>query len=592
MGHDGAGRPLRVGLLLDSYVQPQWVRSALERLQRETSSRIVAVALNQPDASPGTPRATSRVGRWVANRHALLRAAHARLDAWKFPVSNSPFLPVDIAPLLDSATTVPVRPRRTQYSDYFPDDALAMLRACDLDVAIRLGFRILRGEALQIARFGVWSYHHGDKDLKRGGPPAFWEVFEQEPTTGAMLQVLSEQLDDGRILAQGWVRTDRFSTGRNAAQLYWMAEPFLARAIAAQERATAAALSAEPTVQPTIESTTDATNDATTDATMQPPTSSPAAASTYSRRLYRPARNAELYRPLAGLASRYVARHLAHTVREEQWFLAYDAGPPGQADAAVHLAPYRYKTMEPPPGFSWADPFPYERGAQRILFLEEYRHGDGRGRILAAEIGANGAPGTPSPVLDLPYHLAYPFAFSYKGEEFLIPECGTRNAVEVWRARSFPGDWTLEHSMLEGAPWVDATLFTLDGQWILQAGLDTSAKGHWDELYVFFSDSPFGPWRPHRRNPVVVDVRSARPAGRVFRIGERLFRPAQDGSNSYGSSLRIQEITALTEQRYAEHTVAHLVPAWAPRLVGTHTFNRIPGFTIIDARREARRRRA
>ena len=36
----------------------------------------------------------------------------------------------------------------------------------------------LRGE---IARHGVWSYHHGDNRFYRGGPPGFWEVMEDQP---------------------------------------------------------------------------------------------------------------------------------------------------------------------------------------------------------------------------------------------------------------------------------------------------------------------------------------------------------------------------------------------------------------------------
>lgn len=573
MGNDGAARPLRIGLLLDGYTQPQWVRAALERVQRETGACIVAAAVNTPPPPPAT--SPSRLRRWIVNRRELLLGAQRRVDAWKFPVRNSPFVPVDIQPLVASATIVPVNPRRTKFSDYFPDDALAALRACDLDIAIRLGFRILRGAVLDLPRYGVWSYHHGDKETNRGGPPAFWEVIEAQPTTGAILQVLSEKLDDGRVLAQGWVRTDRFSTGRNAAQLYWMAEPFLARAVAAleAERAAPGAPGAPDAAEP-------------------PASRAPQPPSSYSRRLYRPPSNGELYAPLAGLARRYVARHAQYARAEEQWYLAYDADRTIADSSGVHLAPYRFRTFEPPAGSSWADPFPVAVNGQRVLFFEEYRHSDLRGRILVSELADDGTPGPPVPALDLAYHLAYPFPFAHEGEQFLMPECGTRNAIEVWRARRFPGDWTLEHSMLEGAPWVDATLHRLDGRWVLFAGLDTSARGDWDELHIFFGDSPFGPWRPHRRNPVVVDVRSARPAGRLIASAGRLYRPAQDGYRSYGSALRIQEITRLTEHDYEERTVTQLHPEWLPRLVGTHTYNRIPGFAIIDVRRLVPRHRA
>lgn len=561
-------RPLRIALLMDGHEQPRWVRAALERMLASGHARIVAVAINQgTPPPPEAPPPSSRLARWVRHRHTLLYAAYRRIDRWKFPVANSPYEPTDVSDLVAGAAVIPVTPRATAFSDYFPDDVVQHLRACDLDVAVRLGFRILRGDALRIARHGVWSYHHGDHETKRGGPPAFWEVMEREPTTGAMLQVLSEELDGGRILVRGWLRTHPFSAAGNAAQLCWMAEPFLARAV--EQLATLGA-GGEGTAA-----------------------SAPREVAAYSQRLYRAPRGGELLRPLARLSGRYAAQHLGHAREREQWYLAYSRSTASVSQGSgPSFAPFRFTSLVPPDGWSWADPFPARVGGRDFLLFEEFNFTDRKGRILAAEFDEHGQPGRPEIVLDLPYHLSYPFHFSHAGDEFLMPECGTQDAVEVWRARRFPHDWTLEHTMLEGAPWVDATLLPWNGRWVLFAGIDTSARGSWDELHLFFGDTPFGPWRPHRRNPVVVDVRSARPAGRPFEVGGRLVRPAQDGTHSYGYALRFQEIVRLDERDYEERTVAQIHPAWAPGLVGTHTFNHIPGFTVLDVRRRVSRRQA
>ena len=69
---------------------------------------------------------------------------------------------VGLEDLLEGCPVVDVKPRRTKHSDYFEDEDLRVIRSHDLDVALRFGFRILRGGALEIARHGVWSYHHGD----------------------------------------------------------------------------------------------------------------------------------------------------------------------------------------------------------------------------------------------------------------------------------------------------------------------------------------------------------------------------------------------------------------------------------------------
>ncbi len=36
--------------------------------------------------------------------------------------------------------------------------------------------------------------------MSRGGPAGFWEVMNDQPTTGSMLQVLNEELDNGRVI--------------------------------------------------------------------------------------------------------------------------------------------------------------------------------------------------------------------------------------------------------------------------------------------------------------------------------------------------------------------------------------------------------
>ena len=77
------------------------------------------------------------------------------------------------------------------------------------DVLIRLGFRILRGKILNISKYGVWSYHHGDNNTNRGGPAGVWEVLEKNHETGVVLQILNEDLDGGFKLYESFSATDK-----------------------------------------------------------------------------------------------------------------------------------------------------------------------------------------------------------------------------------------------------------------------------------------------------------------------------------------------------------------------------------------------
>ena len=188
-------------------------------------------------------------------------------------------------------------------------------------------------------------------------------------------------------------------------------------------------------------------------------------------------------------------------------------------------------------------------------------------------------------MLDRPYHLSYPFVFSWRGSEFLLPETADVGRVELYRAVRFPFEWTLESMPMEGVPLADCTLAEIDGRWWMFANSAVPGGSFWDELYLFHSTSPLGPWTPHRRNPVVSDVRAARPAGGLFRRGDAWYRPSQDSSGGYGSAINLQRIVRLDEHEYEERAVTQLTPDWRPGLLGTHTVNALGGLSVIDARR-------
>jgi hypothetical protein len=224
-----------------------------------------------------------------------------------------------------------------------------------------------------------------------------------------------------------------------------------------------------------------------------------------------------------------------------------------------------------------------------VILFEELLYSVDRGRVAMVEIDAKGRANAPTTVLERDYHLSYPFLLQHQGDWFMLPECDNGARVEIYRATRFPHEWTQEGELDTGLQLVDATLQEIDGRWWM-FGACVDQSGHaWTELHVFSASSPFGPFTAHRRNPVVTDVRSARPAGRPFRHGGSWYRPAQDCSRGYGSAISIQRIERLDDRGYAERTVTRLEPRWRGDLVGTHTINAVDGLTVIDARRRRSR---
>ena len=103
---------------------------------------------------------------------------------------------VDMSGKLRDVARITCKPLlKGKYSQYFSRADVKRIQSYHLDVILRFGFNIIRGEILNSAVYGVWSYHHDDNTRYRGMPACFWEIYHADPLSGALLQQLTEQLD-------------------------------------------------------------------------------------------------------------------------------------------------------------------------------------------------------------------------------------------------------------------------------------------------------------------------------------------------------------------------------------------------------------
>lgn len=229
----------------------------------------------------------------------------------------------------------------------------------------------------------------------------------------------------------------------------------------------------------------------------------------------------------------------------------------------------------------YADPFPIVVGDATYLFVEDFDHRLGRGVISVVEFDGDGPRGTPRPVLEHDTHLSYPFVLQDGGQLWMIPETSGAGTVELYRATRFPGSWTLEEVLIEGMEVSDATPFRHGGRWWLSA---TARHGgsYSDALHLWSAERLQGPWSPHSRNPVLVDIAAARPAGRVVSRDGRLIRPVQDGRRGYGAALALAEVTRLDDDAFEQRVLATIAPGtrWPGHRL--HTLNRAGWLEVID----------
>jgi hypothetical protein len=230
----------------------------------------------------------------------------------------------------------------------------------------------------------------------------------------------------------------------------------------------------------------------------------------------------------------------------------------------------------------YADPFPIVSGGRLHMFVEEFDHRLGRGVISVIEFNGSGPIGKPRRVLETASHLSYPFVFEHAGETWMVPESSATATIDLYRADPFPDRWIKEATLVSGVTASDATLFEHNGRWWMLAVARDDGGAHSDALHVWSARDALGPWRAHDRNPVLVDIASARPAGRVVRRGGKLIRPFQDCRNGYGSALGLAAITRLDNEGFEQQieTMIYPGPCWPGRRL--HTLNRAGPLECID----------
>jgi hypothetical protein len=231
----------------------------------------------------------------------------------------------------------------------------------------------------------------------------------------------------------------------------------------------------------------------------------------------------------------------------------------------------------------FADPFLFKHNGDTWMFFEDYSWEKGKGTISCARLEFDGSIGKMHTALECHWHLSNPFVFELNDQIYMIPETVANKRVELYRCMDFPHRWESAAVLLDGITAVDPCLFEYQGRWWLFAAVADFGCSTWDELHIFSSKELAGPWQNHPMNPVVSDVRQARPAGRVFERNGNLFRLAQDCGGGYGRAVHLCRITELSATSYRQEIVGRLDPAHFG-MGGVHAYDATDDFEVVDGR--------
>jgi len=387
-----------------------------------------------------------------------------------------------------------------------PADVAKAVEEQGIKLVIKFGMSLLRIDDA-LAKFDILSFHHGDPAHYRGRPAGFYEVYDYADRIGIIVQKLSNMLDAGEILVRVHSKIHHHSYRKTARNFYGNSRPLLRKAIVSYlsgDRVTLEKLGPN----------------------------------------YRLPENWVVLKFFAKMAYRNISRLIYGALFEKKWNIVRTGFLNLNALANISVAAGAIPKIANGYTF-YADPFFSADGSS--IRVEALNARNGLGEIV--ELGSRDL--NPRSVLFAGAHYSYPYPFEERGEEYILPEVASHAAPYLAGASRNAAKKTALAG-LEDKRLVDSSLIKHEGVYYLFAGYaDTAA----DSLYLYTSEQLSGPYVAHPQNPIVIDPRSARMAGRIYRTDGKMYRFGQNNCFGYGSELTVSEIVALSKDSYVEKNV-------------------------------------
>lgn len=542
---------LKIGILLDDNNVPAWQFKVLEEIRNSEFARIELLIRNIPGTS-STKSQKKTLGLKVVG-------LHEKIDKLIFNDGSNYYQPKNTSGLLKGIPEIFLSLVDGDTFQPLSQTDITGIRKYKLDVIVNLASFNPKGDILKLPRYGVWAYQIdglANDSLIRG----YTEVVNKSPVSAAVLEISREDSGRKTIIYCSWESTYRYSILRNRNRLFWRSSLLVPRVMKGIYK------HGDDYLNKLI-----ARYNGEEQEVAKRDSSSPS--------FWRASVN---FLNFIYTTIKQIFKKIFYT-DAFNWILLFELNNSGNV---LQNSFRSFRKLKPSKDRFWADPFIISRDNRYYIFVEELFYQTGKGHISVLELDISGNFIGSRRIIDRPYHLSYPFVFEVDGNYYMIPESSQNRTIELYRCKNFPYDWEFVRNLMENINAVDTTLFFHSGKWWLFTTVDetNNVLGCGTELFLFYSDDLFsGKWISYPANPIISDIRKARPAGRIFKQGDNIYRPSQDCSVRYGRGFNMNQITKLTETEYEENLLFHVEPHWDNKLKGTHTFNFDKNFTVIDA---------
>lgn len=451
----------------------------------------------------------------------------------------------------DTIDCISLEPKEHNGIDCFDDLDSKIVAEYGLDVIIKHGFNTIEGKILDATKYGIWSLLNSDNPNNTVCQIGFWKLLQKNPAIDITLQQLTSGSSHNKFLDKAYFNrhwsvvntVDSVLEGsvslifKNLRKLYNGTYTSSELIVSANNIY----------IKPSLYSVFKYTN------------------SFYSSLIKKgfKALNSKFFR-----------------VRYQHWSLFLGSGTFTKTELS-QLSP-----AKPPNEEFWADPFLFQYGDKNYVFFETFCYKTKKGK-LSCGIIEKGEITNIVDVLNLGYHLSYPYIFEEEGEIYLMPETLDNKRLEIYKCVHFPTKWELYTTAFEGEMVADASFYNdKEGQkWLFINKKETENLQPHNELFIYKVDSvKLKNLIPHVQNPVIIDARTARNAGPIFSCDKELYRPSQRNVEGiYGRALNINKIKELTINSYIEENTMIFEPDLKNGLMSMHHLHQIEGLFVYDA---------
>lgn len=464
------------------------------------------------------------------------------------PLRHALYYLLNFACIRTSATrAVPLPPRMSIIAKYdfaaeqdgawqrLPPDALHQLRNWSPEIAVKFGMGLLRVPPELECK--ILSYHHGDPRRFRGRPAGFYELLGSVSVVGQIVQIISNRLDGGAVVAFAETRAIRHSYRATMAESYSVSPLLLRTAIR------------NCLAGNTLEISPEGKN-------------------------YRLPSNWTVARFAVMLLFRKLSRIVRASLFYKVWEVATvdESGERAEQLLEAIADDNRWQVVPIPARYRFlADPFFDPRSG---ILAEGLRRTDGQGEIVRI------AESDVQVICKGRGHFSYPATVRSGTEWFVVPEVSEWAGPRLYRLTGSGAELAGELDV-EGSPrLVDATLYSRPDGAYLFGSLPAETPC---VLRLWTAPGLTSKFVEHPASPVRISPIGARMGGSILELTDGLIRVGQDCSGKYGDGLALFRIRDLSHSSYGEEQVARMSFS---KVRGPHTLNRSNGRVLFDFYRE------